>query len=98
MNPERIYTILQGPVISEKAALGAEAANQFVFKVDVTANKLEIKKAVEKLFDVKVAKVQTIRVKGKTKRNRYGLSKKPDWKKATVRLEQGHEIDFADVE
>ncbi len=98
MNPERIYTVLQGPHISEKAALGAEAANQFVFKVAIDANKLEVKKAVEKLFSVKVAKVQVIKVKGKTKRNRYGVSKKPDWKKAYVRLEQGHEIDLAIAE
>ncbi len=95
MNPERIYTVLRGPHVSEKAALGAEDSNQFVFKVDLTATKLEVKKAVEKLFDVKVANIQVVRMKGKTKRNRYGLSKKPDWKKAYVRLEQGHEIDFA---
>ncbi len=98
MNPEKIYTVLQGPHISEKAALGAEDSNQFVFKVALDATKLEVKKAVEKLFNVKVAKIQVMRVKGKTKRNRYGLSKKPDWKKAYIRLEQGHEIDLAVVE
>ncbi|CAA0080423.1 50S ribosomal protein L23 [BD1-7 clade bacterium] len=98
MNPERIYTVLLGPHISEKAAIGAEDANRFVFKVAIDANKLEVKKAVEKLFKVKVEKVQVIKVKGKTKRNRYGLAKRPDWKKAYVRLEQGHEIDFAEVE
>ncbi len=98
MNPERIYTVLLGPHISEKAAIGAEEANQFVFKVDLNANKLEVKKAVEKLFNVKVSKVQVIKVKGKAKRNRHGVAKRPDWKKAYVRLEQGHEIDFAVVE
>lgn len=98
MNAERIYQVLNGPLISEKAALSADAGNQFVFKVAVDATKLEVKKAVEKLFNVKVAEVRTLNVKGKVKRNRFGLSKKSDWKKAYVRLEQGHEIDFAAVE
>lgn len=98
MKQERLYTVLLGPHISEKAAMGAEEANQFVFKVAVDANKLEIKKAVEKLFDVKVNKVQVVKNKGKVKRNRYGFAKRPDWKKAYVRLEQGQEIDFAVVE
>ena len=98
MKAERLFTVLLGPHISEKAAMGAEDANQFVFKVSVDANKLEIKKAVEKLFDVKVNKVQVVKNKGKVKRNRYGAAKRPDWKKAYVRLEQGQEIDFAVVE
>ena len=98
MNPERIYTVLLGPHISEKAAVGADEANQFVFKVAVDATKLEVKRAVEKLFDVKVSKVQVLNVKGKVKRNRYGYSKRPGWKKAVVRLEQGQEIDFAVAE
>ena len=55
----------------------------------------EIKKAVEKLFDVKVSGVQTLNVKGKVKRNRYGSVSKPNWKKAYVTLEAGQEIDFA---
>jgi large subunit ribosomal protein L23 len=98
MNQERLYTVLLGPHISEKAAIGAEDANQFVFKVAVDASKLEIKKAVEKLFNVKVVNVQTVLNKGKVKRNRYGFAKRPNTKKAYVRLEQGHEIDFAVVE
>lgn len=98
MKAERLFTVLLGPHISEKAAMGAEDANQFVFKVAVDANKLEIKKAVEKLFEVKVNKVQVVKNKGKVKRNRYGAAKRPDWKKAYVRLEQGQEIDFAVVE
>lgn len=98
MNTERIYQVLQGPRISEKAANSADLNNQFVFQVATTATKLEIKKAVEKLFNVKVAAVRTLNVNGKLKRNRFGLSKKSDWKKAYVRLEQGHEIDFAVAE
>ena len=60
-----------------------------------SATKLEVKKAVEKLFSVKVLGVQTLNVKGKVKRNKFGVVKKPSWKKAYVRLEQGQDIDFA---
>lgn len=98
MNPERIYTVLQGPHISEKAALRADAANQVVFKVAIDATKLEIKKAVEKIFKVKVDSVQVLKTKGKVKRNRYGTAKRSDTKKAYVRLAEGHEIDFAVAE
>jgi large subunit ribosomal protein L23 len=98
VNTERIYQVLQGPRISEKAAISADLNNQYVFRVAVTATKLEIKKAVEKLFNVKVSEVRTLNVNGKVKRNKFGLSKKVDWKKAYVRLEQGHEIDFAAAE
>lgn len=98
MNQERLYTVLLGPHISEKAAIGAETANQFVFKVAVDANKLEIKKAVEHIFNVKVEGVQVIKSKGKVKRNRYGFAKRPDSKKAYVRLAEGHEIDFTVAE
>ncbi len=94
MNPERIYKVLLGPHISEKTAIAAENANQYAFKVAIDAKKLEVRAAVEKLFKVKVSRVQIVNVKGKLKRNRYGIAKKPDWKKAYVRLEQGHEIDY----
>jgi large subunit ribosomal protein L23 len=95
MNQERVFQVLMGPHASEKAAIVADASNQYVFKVAVDATKAEIKKSVEQLFDVKVADVNTIRVKGKVKRNRFGLSAKPTWKKAYVKLEQGQDIDFA---
>ena len=98
MNQERLYTVLRGPHFSEKAAICAESSSQFVFRVAIDANKLEIKKAVEKLFNVNVSNVCVLRSKGKVKRNKHGLSTRPDWKKAYVRLEQGQEIDFANVE
>lgn len=98
MNQERVYKVLLAPRISEKATLAADAANQFVFKVAVDANKLEVRKAVETAFSVKVEAVQVLKVKGKVKRNRYGRVKKPDWKKAYVRLADGHDIDFTAVE
>jgi len=98
MNQERLFQVLLGPHVSEKAAIVAEMNNQYVFRVAIDASKLEVKKAVEQLFKVDVSEVQTLKVKGKTKRNRYGLSKKPSWKKAYVRLEQGQDIDFASAE
>ena len=63
-----------------------------------TANKAEIRAAVEKLFSVSVVNVQTVNVKGKTKRTRFGLGRRSDWKKAYVRLAEGQEIDFATAE
>ncbi len=98
MNQERIFQVLVGPHVSEKAAIVADANNQYVFKVAADATKSEIKKSVEQLFDVKVSDVNTLKVKGKVKRNRYGYSTKPTWKKAYVRLEQGQDIDFASAE
>ena len=98
MNQERVFQVLEGPHVSEKAAIVADTNNQYVFKVAVNATKAEIKKSVEQLFKVKVDNVRTLRVKGKVKRNRYGLSTKPTWKKAYVRLEQGQDIDFASVD
>lgn len=97
MNQERMYKVLLGPVVSEKAASAGEQ-NQVVLKVLKCADKTEIKTAVEKLFSVKVESVRTINVKGKTKRTKHGLGQKSDWKKAYVRLEQGQDIDFAVAE
>ena len=98
MNQERVFQVLLGPHVSEKAAIVADLNNQYVFRVAPDATKLEVKKAVEQLFKVKVDDVQTLKVKGKVKRNRYGFSTRPSWKKAYVRLEQGQEIDFASAE
>ena len=98
MNQERIYKVLLGPHISEKATVVAEEHGQYVFKVAKDATKLEIKKAVELLFEVSVNSVRTAVVKGKTKRTRFGMGQRSDWKKAYVSLEQGQEIVFADAE
>ena len=98
MNQERVFQVLIGPHVSEKAAVVADLNNQYVFRVAIDATKLEVKKAVEQLFKVDVADVQTLKVKGKVKRNRFGYSKKPSWKKAYVRLAQGQDIDFAVAE
>ncbi|MCH1458579.1 MAG: 50S ribosomal protein L23 [Luminiphilus sp.] len=97
MNQERVFQILMGPHVSEKAAIVADANNQYVFRVALDATKEEIKHSVEQLFKVAVDDVKTLRVKGKSKRNRFGLTTKPTWKKAYVRLAQGQEIDFATI-
>jgi large subunit ribosomal protein L23 len=97
VNQERVFQVLLGPHVSEKAALVAEDSNQYVFKVALDATKSEIKTSVEQLFKVQVDQVRTLRVKGKSKRNRFGLTTKTSWKKAYVRLAQGQEIDFAVV-
>ncbi|MCP5208641.1 MAG: 50S ribosomal protein L23 [Hahellaceae bacterium] len=97
MNQERVYQVLMGPHISEKASLAAESG-QVVFKVAPTATKVEIKAAVEQLFDVKVLSVSVLNQKGKVKRTARGLGKRNGLRKAYVTLAEGQEIDFLDVE
>ena len=98
MNPGRMYQVILGPHVSEKSAMMTEENNQYVFKVAIDASKPEIKEAVEAVFKVVVSDLQVLNVKGKTKRSARGrIRRKSDWKKAYVRLEAGHEIDFADV-
>lgn len=98
MNQERLYKVLLGPIVSEKAAIAGETANQVVFKVAKNANKLEIKAAVEQLLEAKVVDVRTAVVKGKTKRTKNGMGKRSDWKKAYVRLEEGQDLDLLSAE
>jgi large subunit ribosomal protein L23 len=95
VNQERLYNVLEGAHISEKATIIADLSNQFVFKVVRDATKGEIKEAVEKLYGVVVKRVTVLNVKGKVKRTARGQSRRPSWKKAYVRLEAGHDIDFA---
>jgi large subunit ribosomal protein L23 len=98
MNQERIFKVILGPHLSEKTSRISEQNNQVTFKVLSDASKPEIKEAVEKLFKVQVRDVQILNVKGKSKRTARGkLRSRSDWKKAYVRLEQGQEIDLADM-
>jgi large subunit ribosomal protein L23 len=98
MNQERILTIIYGPHISEKTSIISEKNNQVTFKVANDATKPEIKEAIESLFDVQVKDVKVLNVKGKTKRTARGkIRSRSDWKKAYIRLEQGQEIDFAEL-
>ncbi len=91
----KLAAVLLGPVISEKSSIAAESDSRIVFKVRKDATKNQIKKAVELMFDVKVNSVQVLNVKGKVKRFGRALGKRSDWKKAYVKLEPGHDIDFA---
>lgn len=86
--------ILLAPHISEKSARAADNDKQFAFKVISDATKPEIKQAVELMFDVKVDAVQVSNVKGKQKRFGATLGRRSDWKKAYVKLQPGHDIDF----
>ena len=95
MKQERLYNIILGAHISEKASLIADTANQFAFRVAKDATGPEIKEAIEKIYEVPVKKVSVMNVKGKVKRNARGLSKRSGWKKAYVSLEAGHDIDFS---
>jgi len=97
MSQERLLQVLLAPHVSEKTTMIADKHRQVVFKVLRDANKLEIKKAVEELFNVKVASVNTTLVKGKNKRFGRSLGRRQDFKKAYVSLKDGFDIDFAAV-
>ncbi|MEI6514450.1 MAG: 50S ribosomal protein L23 [bacterium] len=85
---------VRGLHITEKGTLLA-GQNKYLFKVDPTANKLEIKKAIEEFFKVKVVKVNTMNYDGKKRRQRTAhFGKTPDWKRAVVTLKDGDKIDF----
>lgn len=97
-NNERLSRVLLGPVVSEKSTRVADQSQQMVFKVLPDASKLEIRNAVEKMFDVKVTAVQVANVKGKVKRFGQTLGRRSDWKKAYVTLAEGSDIDFVGAE
>ncbi|WP_197458694.1 50S ribosomal protein L23 [Gluconobacter japonicus] len=93
MSQEALYDVVRSPLITEKATLLSER-NQVVFKVATTATKPQIKAAVEKLFNVKVAGVNTLVQKGKTKRVKGRPGRRSDIKKAYVQLAEGQSIDL----
>ncbi len=88
------YEIIRRPLITEKTNIQKEIANQLTFEVDRRANRIEIKRAIETAFKVRVASVQTMQVKGKVKRRGRNIGKRRDWKKAIVTLMPGERIDF----
>ena len=92
---KNIYSVLQGPCLTEKAALMQEKDNKIVFKVHPKANKIEVKNAVELMFSVKVKDVKTVNLHGKKKRVGKTIGFTNDWKKAYVTLSEGT-INFAD--
>jgi large subunit ribosomal protein L23 len=90
----REYRILKGPVNTEKTDIQKEKSNQVTFEVESGANRVEIKKAIEKIFNVRVKSVRTINVDGKIKRRGRIIGKRQDWKKAIITLMPGHRINF----
>jgi large subunit ribosomal protein L23 len=89
-----IYKVIKEPHITEKGTLQKEMSNQVCFKVDRRANKVEIRKAVETLFKVKVLDVTTMNMRGKKRRMGKSMGRRPDWKKALVRIAPGEDIAF----
>ena len=94
MNQERMHQILLRPVISEKSTSEGNESQQVVFEVLQDANKVEVREAVEKLFNVRVENVRVLNVRGKVKRFGKTPGKRTNWKKAYVRLAEGDDIDF----
>ena len=92
---KNIHSVLQGPCLTEKANLLQEANGKVLFKVHPKANKIEVKKAVELMFNVKVKDVKTAKIHGKKKRVGKTVGFTSDWKKAYVTLLEG-KINFAD--
>lgn len=88
------YGIIKRPLMTEKTNLQRETDNQYTFEVDRRANRVEIKRAVEQIFDVRVDSVRTLQVKGKIKMRGRIMGKRKDWKKAVVTLMPGQRIDI----
>ena len=93
MSSERDYDVIVGPLVTEKATMLSEHG-QIAFRVRLDATKPEIRQAVEKLFNVKVTSVNTLRVKGKTKLFRGRRGRRSDYKKAIVTLAEGQNVDY----
>ncbi len=93
MNQQRLYNILRAPHVSEKSTKVSGEGNQYVFRVATDASKPEVKAAVEKLFEVTVKSVNIVNMKGKSRTFRFRAGKRPDWKKAYVRVAEGQTID-----
>lgn len=94
-NKRDLYGVLKRPMVTEKSSVQMENG-VYAFEVGLEANKYQIAQAVRDIFGVKVAKVRTMRMKGrKNRRNRFGSYNEKDWKKALVTLEKGESIEIA---
>lgn len=94
MMKDELYKVLRRPHITEKANDLKDANNEYVFEVATDANKIQIRQAVEGLFNVRVSEVRTSVVRGKNKRVGRIMGRRPNWKKAFVSLKEGQTIDF----
>ncbi len=88
------YAIVNYPILSEKGTRLSETDRKYIFRVGRGANKIEIKRAIQKLYKVRVKDVNTMNIKGKRKRMGLMVGKQPDWKKAIVTLEEGETLSF----
>jgi large subunit ribosomal protein L23 len=89
-----VHEVIRRPIVTEKSNIGREENNVVTLAVDPRANKHDIQRAVEALFDVKVVEVRTMRMPRKTRRVGKTMGRKPEWKKAIVRLAEGQMIEF----
>jgi len=89
-----VHDVIRRPLITEKSTIGREERNVVTFAVDPRANKDDVRRAVERLFRVTVEEVRTMRQPRKTRRVGRFMGRKPEWKKAMVRLAQGQSIEF----
>jgi large subunit ribosomal protein L23 len=89
-----VHDVIRRPLVTEKSTIGRESQNLVTFAVDPHANKHEIRCAVESLFNVTVLDVHTMRMPRKTKRVGRFIGRKPEWKKAIVKLAEGQSIEF----
>ena len=97
MSNKSIFNVIRRPIISEKSIALREALNQVTFEVDMGANKIQIRKAVEQLLEASVSSVNTLIVRGKSKRIGRYTGKRPNWKKAIVTLNEGESIEALDL-
>jgi len=94
MNREQLMSVLIAPHVTEKTSLAMQNHNQYTFRVRRDATKVDIKKAIELMFDVKVAGVQVVNEPGKVRRFGRTTGRTQDWKKAYVSLASGQTIDY----
>ena len=98
LTKDQLFQVLLAPVVTEKSTRAAEQGGQVVFNVVSTANRHDVKAAVEQAFEVEVESVRILNVKGKNKRFGRTLGKRSDRKKAYIRLKEGSDIDFAEFQ
>lgn len=91
---KNLHDVVIEPLVSERSMELMEQNNTYTFKVEINANKIEIKNAIEEAFQVDVVKVNTMKVRGKKRRLGVNEGQRPDWKKAMVRLVEGDEIEI----
>jgi large subunit ribosomal protein L23 len=89
-----IYGVIRKPIVTEKSNIQKEDSNKVTFEVDRKANRIEIRNAVQKLFNVKVVDVNVMNFRGKKKRVGRVIGRKSDWKKAVVTLKPGDKVEF----